>query len=176
MRRLDGKTPRPFVDTPPDPKCADCGDTKENRSRSLPFPDGKYLRKYSDGDYSCYPCANGGSEPTPPEVIRQGIMEARGLTGAADRIFPVIKVAPQTNETLRYVPEDKFGNVPAHSEYVHECKPTLTGRISCAGPNLQNQRTAGANAMRCELDEIFGRWPTGAINIIHDVENDDETD
>ena len=96
QRRLDGVTTRPFTATPPEPECVDCGVTEKiaHPADSSRWPDGKMLRKYSDGDFSCQPCANGA----PIEDVRYPAQ----ADFVADKVFPSVEVEGQDRRILSH--------------------------------------------------------------------------
>jgi hypothetical protein len=167
QRRLDGvrdETPKPEK---PTPTCDDCGLTSDEayKGGAKVWPDGKPLREYSDGGYGCHPCSNGERELQTGGPVnradhweRMKKLDEQGFIAdkvfpkvpLADRVFPPFDVEPQDNATFRYVPPEP--GVPAHSEYVPECKHTLTGRIQCAKPNLSQMPSRS-----CDIDHDLTR-------------------
>lgn len=183
QRRLDGVQQEPFT-AKTVPACDDCGVTEAaHEDDSRRYPDGKMLRKYSDGGYGCDPCSNGTSEPTPWDSskaspiadIREAVRQIRdlgsphGLTGAADRIFPVIKTPEQTPFVAPNVP---------YVIYDKPCKTTLTGRIKCDDkPNLQQMilgsDEGNARRARAILETMKKRLPVGWRKIEEEDDDDD---
>ena len=158
--RLDGvRQPPPVSIT--EPECVDCGVTETTKIPGYSWPDGKMLRKYSDGDYSCKPCANGEQETqgwdnaasSPIDDVRDSIKKNFEEFKRIDH-FPKVKVAPQENIDYEYVPATD--DVPAHSK---PCKFTFTGRKKCDTLNLQNIPGATATEVRDLLSDIFHRTP-----------------
>ncbi len=169
QRRLDGVTPKPFINKT-EPTCSDCGQTSVeayNRGART-WPDGRLLRKYGD-EYGCHPCSNGESE-----LIRGGTREDDKPVPGADQFirdltFPNYKVEPQQNVDQHYdctVEGPRTGGLLAkvapYMQCGQECKFPITGRISCARPNVGNIRIDESDYQRIAralLEMIKNRLP-----------------